>query len=155
MLDLIVKLKTDPQFRIKGEQVRDQMLASPEVANYLKGIWVQLRNWLVSDLARPDSSISKHVSAAVLDIGEKLGADVQMRQWINETVQRIATALVEQNRQKIGKFIADQVSAWDDRHMVEQVELNIGKDLQYIRINGTLVGGLIGLLIFGFNRLLA
>jgi uncharacterized membrane-anchored protein YjiN (DUF445 family) len=152
--NLIIKLKTDPQFRLKGEQLRDQLLASPEVANYLKGIWLQLRNWLVSDLRSPGSSISAHVSSAVLDIGEKLAADAQMRQWINETVERMATALVEQNRQKIGKFIADQVSAWDDRHMVEQVELNIGKDLQYIRINGTLVGGLVGLVIFGINRLL-
>ncbi len=118
-------------------------------------MYLLARVWLISDLTASNSNISAHVSSAVLDIGEQLGADVQMRQWINETVQRIATALVEQNRQKIGKFIADQVSAWDDRHMVEQVELNIGKDLQYIRINGTLVGGLVGLLIFGFNRLLA
>jgi len=78
-----------------------------------------------------------------------------MQQWINEAIERMATSLVEQNRDKVGKFIADQVGAWDDRHMVQQVELNIGKDLQYIRINGTLVGGLVGLLIFGCNRLLA
>ena len=63
-------------------------------------------------------------------------------------------APVERNREKAGKFIADQGSAWDDRHMVEQIELNIGKDLQYIRINGALVGALVGLLLFGLNRLL-
>ena len=153
--DLIVKLKTDPQFRLKGEQIRDQILASPEVADYLKGIWLQLRDWLRSDLAGPDSNIKAQITSAVLDIGGKLNADPQMQQWINETIQRMATTLVEQNREKAGKFIADQVGAWDDRHMVRQVELNIGKDLQYIRINGTLVGGLVGLLIFGFNRLLA
>lgn len=118
-------------------------------------MYLLARVWLISDLTASNSNISAHVLSAVLDIGEQLGADVQMRQWINETVQRIATALVEQNRQKIGKFIADQVSAWDDRHMVQQIELNIGKDLQYIRINGTLVSGLVGLFIFGFNRLLA
>jgi uncharacterized membrane-anchored protein YjiN (DUF445 family) len=154
VLDLIVKLKSDPQFRLKGEQVRDQLLASPEIAEYLKGIWLQLRDWLKSDLVSPDSNIKTQVTSAVLDIGEKLNADPQMQQWINETIQRMATALVEQNREKVGKFIADQVGAWDDRHMVRQVELNIGKDLQYIRINGTLVGGLVGLLIFGFNSLL-
>ena len=78
-----------------------------------------------------------------------------MQQWINETIERLASALVERNREKVGKFIAEQVGAWDDRHMVRQVELNIGKDLQFIRINGTLVGGLVGVLIFGVNRLLA
>ena len=153
--DLIVRLKTDPQFRLKGEQIRDQVLASPEVADYLKGIWLQLRDWLKSDLAGPDSSIKAQIASLVLDIGGKLDADPQMQQWINEAIERMATSLVEQNRDKVGKFIADQVGAWDDRHMVQQVELNIGKDLQYIRINGTLVGGLVGLLIFGCNRLLA
>jgi uncharacterized membrane-anchored protein YjiN (DUF445 family) len=153
--DLIVKLKTDPQFRTKGEQVRDQILASPAVAEYLKGIWLQLRDWLKSDLAGTDSNIKAQVTSAVLDIGAKLNADPQIQQWLNETIERMATALVEQNREKAGKFIADQVGAWDDRHMVRQIELNIGKDLQYIRINGTLVGGLVGLLIFGFNSLLS
>jgi uncharacterized membrane-anchored protein YjiN (DUF445 family) len=152
--ELIVKLKTDPRFQQKGEQIRDQVLASPEIADYLKGIWLQLRDWLNSDLGSEDSHIKAQVAAAVADIGVKLNADPQMRQWINETIERMATRLVEQNREKAGKFIADQVGAWDDRHMVRQVELNIGKDLQYIRINGTLVGGLVGLLIYGLNRLL-
>ena len=84
----------------------------------------------------------------------KLNADPQIMQWLNETAERMATAPVERNQEKAGKFIADQGSAWDDRHMVEQIELNIGKDLQYIRINGALVGELVGLLLFGLNRLL-
>jgi uncharacterized membrane-anchored protein YjiN (DUF445 family) len=153
--DLIGKLKTDPQYRLKGEQVRDQILGSPEVAGYLRGIWLQLRDWLRGDLAGADSNIKAQITAAVLDIGARLNANREMQQWVNETIERLATALVERNREKVGRFIADQVGAWDDRHMVEQVELNIGKDLQYIRINGTLVGGLVGLLIFGINRLLA
>jgi uncharacterized membrane-anchored protein YjiN (DUF445 family) len=78
-----------------------------------------------------------------------------MQQWINETIERLASTFVERNREKVGRFIAEQVGTWDDRHMVRQVELNIGKDLQFIRINGTLVGGLVGVLLFGVNRLLA
>ena len=152
--DFIAKLKSDPDFRLKGEQIRDQIIASPEVSDYLKGLWVQLRDWLRNDLESTDSTIKAQVTAAVLDMGERLRADPEMQAWINEKVQEMAKPLVEQNREKVGKFIAEQVGAWDDRHMVRQLELNIGKDLQVIRINGTLVGGLVGLLIFGLNRLL-
>ena len=91
--------------------------------------------------ATTDSSVKTQLAAAVADIGVRLGNDAAMRQWIDETIERMATVLVERNREKVGRFIADQVGAWDDKHMVEQVELNIGKDLQFIRINGTLVGG--------------
>ncbi len=153
--DLIVKLKTDPQYRLKGEQIRDQILASPEVAEYLRSIWLQLRDWLRGDLAGADSTIKAQITAAVLDIGARLQGNREMQQWLNETIESLASALVERNREKVGRFIAEQVGAWDDRHMVRQVELNIGKDLQFIRINGTLVGGLVGVLIFGVNRLLA
>ncbi len=152
--ELIVKLRTDPQFRLAGERIRDQILTSPEAADYLKGLWLHVRDWLKHDFADPHSGIRQQAVSAVLDIGARLDADPQMQQWINETIERAATALVERNREKAGKFIADQVGAWDDRHMVAQVELNIGKDLQFIRINGTLVGGLVGLVIFGLNNLL-
>ncbi|MEO7726772.1 MAG: DUF445 domain-containing protein [Burkholderiales bacterium] len=153
--DFIARLKNDPEFRLKGEQIRDQILASPEVSGYLKGLWLQLRNWLRNDLASADSHIKAQVTSAVQDMGEKLRADPAMQAWINEKLLAMAGPLVEQNREKVGKFIADQVGAWDDKHMVRQLELNIGRDLQYIRINGTLVGGLVGLLIFGCNRLLS
>ncbi len=153
--DFIVKLKSDAQFRAKGEQIRDQILASPEVAAYLTGLWQQLRDWLRADLQSTDSHIRSQVTAAVLDMGAKLQADAEMQAWINEKIQALVKPLVEQNRGKVGRFIADQVGAWDDRHMVQQLELNIGRDLQYIRINGTLVGGLVGLLIYACNRLLA
>jgi uncharacterized membrane-anchored protein YjiN (DUF445 family) len=153
--DLIDKLKTDPQYRLKGAQIRDQILASPEVAEYLRNIWLQLRDWLRGDLAGGDSNIRAQITAALLDFGSRLKSNREMQQWINETIERLASALVERNREKVGRFIAEQVGAWDDSHMVRQVELNIGRDLQFIRINGTVVGGLVGVLIFGVNRLLA
>jgi uncharacterized membrane-anchored protein YjiN (DUF445 family) len=152
--DFIDKLKSDPEFRLKGEELRDQVLNSPEVSNYLKGLWLQLRNWLRADLESTDSHIKAQVTNAVLDMGERLRADPAMQAWINEKLLDMAGPLVERNREKAGKFIADQVGAWDDRHMVRELELNIGRDLQYIRINGTLVGGLVGLVIYGVNRLL-
>lgn len=88
---LIVKLRTDPLYRLKGGQVRDQLLASPAVGEYLQGMWTQLRDWLKSDLASADSSIKAQVNSAVLDVGRKLNADPQIMQWLNETAERMAT----------------------------------------------------------------
>jgi len=152
--DFISKLKSDPEFRTRGQQIRDEILGRPEIAHYLGELWLQLRTWLRGDLQNPDSKIKAQVTAAMLELGKKLGADRAMQAWINENVLALAGRLVEQNREKAGNFIAEQVRAWDERHMVRQLELNIGKDLQYIRINGTLVGGLVGLLLFGFTTLI-
>ncbi len=152
--NLIVKLKQDPEFRLKGQQIRDEILSRPEVADYFGGLWGQLRKWLRNDLESADSRIKSHVTGAMLQLGAKLRADPGMQSWINEKITAAAKPLVEEHREKVGKFIAEQVRSWDERHMVRQLELNIGKDLQYIRINGTLVGGLVGLLIFGCTQLI-
>ncbi len=77
----------------------------------------------------------------------RLQADAGMREWVNEQVLAAARVLNEEHRENIGRFIASQVKAWDEDYMVRQFELNIGCDLQYIRINGTLIWGLAGLAI--------
>ena len=152
--ELIVKLKTDPAFRSKGEEIRDQILQQPELAAYLSDLWVQLKRWLELDLKRPQSSIRARIVAATLGLGEKLRDDKETQSWINEQILAAAVPLCEENRERIGKFISDQVRAWDERYMTQQVELNIGKDLQFIRINGTLIGGMVGLVLYGCTALI-
>ncbi len=152
--EFIARLRTDPDFRIKGEQLRAQVLSHPELAEYLRGLWLQLRGWLSNDLASPDSVIARQIAGATLVLGEKLRADREMQAWLNGQIIAAARPLVEENRDAIGKFIADQLKTWDERHLVNELELNIGRDLQYIRINGTLVGGMIGLLIYGVTQLI-
>ncbi len=150
----IVKLKTDPAFRSKGEEIRDQLLQQPELAAYLRDLWVQLRNWLERDLHSPQSSIRARIIAATLGLGEKLRGDKATQSWINEQILAAAGPLCEENRDRIGKFISDQVRSWDERYMTQQLELNIGRDLQFIRINGTLIGGLVGLVLYGCSALI-
>lgn len=148
------RLKADPGFRRKGEEIRDSLLHSPELTAYLHDLWQQLHAWLESDLQKPESSIRAKVIALTLDLGAKLKADAAMRGWLNEQVLGMAKPICEEHRGNIGRFISSQVKAWDREYMVQQVELNIGKDLQYIRINGTLIGGLVGLLIYAGTLLI-
>jgi uncharacterized membrane-anchored protein YjiN (DUF445 family) len=78
-----------------------------------------------------------------------------MRNWINEQLLAAAPGLLERYRGQIGAYIAQRVENWESRELVEQLEQSVGKDLQYIRINGTLVGGLVGLALHALTQLLA
>src|SRR5205814_8935518 len=86
-------------------------------------------------------------------IGRTLREDRAMQTWIDEQILKAAPALVEEHRDKIGRFIEDQIMSWQEEKLVGELERHIGSDLQYIRINGTLVGGLAGLVIAALTQL--
>lgn len=151
----IAKLKEDPEFRLKGEQIREQLLAHPAVAGYLRGLWDDLVDWLQADLADADSSIRRRLIKLSLRLGEALSRDAAMRRWINDQLLEVAPPLVERHREDIRRYIAERVERWNSAELVAQLEHNVGKDLQFIRINGTLVGGLVGLGLHALTRLLA
>lgn len=148
----INKLREDPDFRQKGEQLKQQLLSHPALGAYVQSLWRQLVSWLQNDLHRTDSRIRAQVMVWVATLGSRLRADRNMQDWINEQVERAVPPLIEAHREKIGQFISEQVSDWDDQAMADRLELNIGADLQYIRLNGTLVGGLVGLAIHAITQ---
>jgi uncharacterized membrane-anchored protein YjiN (DUF445 family) len=85
--------------------------------------------------------------------GARLEADREIRDWLDEQILNAIPPLVEEHRAKIGAFIEDQINGWQETKLVEELERHIGSDLQYIRINGTLVGGLAGLAIAAATQL--
>jgi uncharacterized membrane-anchored protein YjiN (DUF445 family) len=115
----------------------------------------QLVDWLQADLAGADSSIRRRLIKLSLRLGEALERDAAMRRWINDQLLEVAPTLVERHREDIRRYIAERVEKWNSDELVAQLEHNVGKDLQFIRINGTLVGGLVGLLLHGLTRLVA
>lgn len=152
--EFVEKLKHDPQWQQKGEQLKDEWLHHPALAACAQTLWQQFTTWLHADLHKTDSTLRARILELAASLANRLQKDSELRAWINEQIATAAPPLIEEYRDKIGQFIAEQVKAWDDRYMVERLELNIGTDLQFIRVNGTLVGGLIGLLIEVVTRLL-
>lgn len=146
-------LKEDPQFRLKGEALRLQLIEHPALASYLSGLWDDLIDWIQDDISSQHSSIRKRITEAASQLGASLLADDGMRGWINEQVLAAAPPLIERYRADIGRYIAGRVESWNTVELVQQLEANIGKDLQFIRINGTLVGGLVGLLIHAVTHM--
>jgi uncharacterized membrane-anchored protein YjiN (DUF445 family) len=150
----VEKLKSDEATRAKVHRMRDEVLESAALANYVGGLWTEFRVWLSADLQGEPSTMRQRAQSVVVGFGQKLGADPDIQQWIDEQILAAIPALVEEHRARIGRFVEDQINAWQETRLVEELERHVGADLQYIRINGTIVGGLVGLAIAVATRLL-
>ena len=95
----------------------------------------------------------RHLADLFADIGSRLAADSIMRDQINRGIVNVATGLIAEHKRGVSSFIADQVKAWDTGQLVELIESNVGRDLQFIRFNGALIGGLAGLLLYSIEAL--
>lgn len=149
----IAKLKADPAIRDKASRIRDEALDSPALGRYIGSLWQDFRSWLAADLVRRPSVVHDRVAAMARAFGARLESDREIRQWIDEQILKSLPPLVEEHRAKIGRFIEDQINEWQEKRLVDELERHIGPDLQYIRINGTLVGGLAGLMIATLTQL--
>ena len=149
----VARLKRADALRDRVHRLRDEALESPAVARYLSGLWEEVRAWLAAEYDRSPQSLHQRVTAMLEALGRTLRADREIQQWIDEQILKAAPALVEEHRAKIGRFIEDQIMSWQEEKLVVELERHIGPDLQYIRINGTLVGGLAGLLIAALTQL--
>ncbi|HKX38368.1 MAG TPA: DUF445 domain-containing protein [Burkholderiales bacterium] len=150
----VQRLKNDRALREKVRTLGEELLESPALARYIGGLWEEFREWLKKDLSGESGSITQsRIAAMVLAFGERLEADREIRQWIDEQILIAVPPLVEEHRAKIGRFVEDQINGWQQKKLVEELERHIGSDLQYIRVNGTLVGGLAGLAIAVLTQL--
>jgi uncharacterized membrane-anchored protein YjiN (DUF445 family) len=149
----VQRLKSDERLRARVAALRDEALASPALGRYLGDLWDELRAWLKSDLARESSSVRDKAAHAVTAIARSLASDQSMQRWIDERILAAVPALVEEHRAAIGRFIEEQILSWQERRLVEELERHLGADLQYIRVNGTVVGALAGLAIAALTEL--
>ena len=151
----VSRLEQDPQLRGWVEDRKAALLGHPEFGAQIESLWGQLRDWVVLDLSRPDSVIADKIGGLVVELERYLATNEEMRTWLNEQIQAALINVANANKGVIGELIREEFANWDDRYMSRQIELYLGRDLQFIRINGTLVGGLFGLLIYALTRLVA
>ena len=146
--DLIERLRTDPSYAQKGEQLRRYLLHDENLARYLHDLWARMRCKLQADLENPHSWVGHKLAGMGAWLGNALAHDPALRHSMNERLERWAQGLAPEVSQFIARHIQDTVQRWDAQALSDLVEQHIGKDLQFIRINGTLVGGAVGLLLF-------
>jgi uncharacterized membrane-anchored protein YjiN (DUF445 family) len=143
----IERLRTDPALGERVEELKQRLIDHPSVQDYVRDLWDQVHAALRQDLEHEDGVLAGHLERSLAGLGAALGRDEALREAINQHVLGGAEKLALRLRGGITDYIAQTVKGWDERHLVEQLELSVGRDLQYIRYNGTLVGGLIGLLL--------
>ncbi len=150
---LIVKLQNDPEMAERAEEIKGWLKEDASFNRYIGELWNDMRNWLKADLSSDDSRVQEKVRGAALWLGETLAADPALRDSMNQHLEQAARSVAPEFAGFLTRHISDTVKSWDARDMSQQIELNIGKDLQFIRINGTLVGGTIGLILYLLSQL--
>lgn len=144
----VTKLKNNEELRHKGEEIKAYVQNNPEFTAYTQGLWESLRTWLANDLATERSMLSSQIEQMGLWLGKKLTNDNDLRTSINEHMGSFAHRMAPEFAKFLTGHISDTVRKWDAEDMSHQIELSIGPDLQYIRMSGTVVGCVIGLLLF-------
>ena len=145
---LAENLRHDPDTRAKLEGAKSALFDSPKVAALAADAWHTAKAGLLVSLADPDSGLRRRAAEAVQEIGERLTTDAALQRRVDTWVTDAAVFLVDRYRHDIASIITDTVERWDPAETTEKIELMVGRDLQYIRLNGTVVGALAGLAIF-------
>lgn len=152
--EFIHKLQHDPDYRWRLEQITHKLSQHPALYRYVDEVWQEWRAAAFQDLAAEDSRFEAFLARQIVRFGDTLEHDPAMRQWVNDRARTHAPQIVDRYRQRLGQFIADKMKEWKDTELVDKLELNIGADLQYIRINGAVVGGLVGLILHAVSQYL-
>ena len=144
----IERLETDPERIAQVGRALRGALAHPTVATWLGEVWDRLKEALAADAANPNGRTVTLLEGAFANAGTLLAEDAAARARLDRLAQGVLMALLPTARQQIAGFIAGVVRGWDTRQVVDKIELRVGKDLQYVRMNGTLVGFLVGGALF-------
>ncbi len=141
------RLRDDPALTARIDELKRGMIEHPALQDYVQGLWQRIHASLRADLQRDDSALAGHLQRSLGALARSLQNDPELRDALNQHLLEGAQRLTSRLRDSVTSHIAQTVKGWDERHLVEQLELSVGRDLQFIRFNGTLVGGLIGVLL--------
>lgn len=147
-------LQTNPEWIRNGNELRDKILENEKVRAYIRDTWTTQKHKLAEDLRAPDSKIADALQRGARRLGVALIKDKETQAALNKNAEDLIVNIVAERGQTFADFIAETIEKWDADQMVERVELSIGRDLQFIRINGTIVGGLVGALLYVISHAL-
>jgi len=140
----IAGFRASEDYRALLRQAQESVLGHPALAHSLGAIWDEVKRELTEDALSPAPRLREVSAEIVRTLGRLLQETPAMQQYLNGAIERLLVDYIAPWRVEIGNYIADVVAGWDGRQVAELIELQVGRDLQYIRINGTLVGALIG-----------
>jgi uncharacterized membrane-anchored protein YjiN (DUF445 family) len=147
------RLRTDPEQAARIEEAKLELLEHPSVRAYLGNLWTTVKALLLEGAADPESDLRRSVERLVTRAGEALRDDPAVIEKVDEALQRFTTHVVTNYGDDLTAVISTTVERWDTEETSRRLELQVGRDLQFIRLNGTVVGALAGLVIYALSRL--
>jgi uncharacterized membrane-anchored protein YjiN (DUF445 family) len=148
-------LAADPTLAEKSRAVKDELVAHPAVRSYAFELWQRLRGELAAELADAESALSRGLQREIGALAARLTADERLAAELDEWLKELLLHVVDNYRDPLSEIVSETIESWDAAATSRRIELNIGTDLQFIRVNGTLVGGLVGLALYFGGVLLA
>ncbi|MCS6808096.1 MAG: DUF445 domain-containing protein [Bacteroidota bacterium] len=148
MQEFVHNLRHSDEYKRKVEGIKEEVLQNPVVRQYFASLWADVKYRIIADAERPDSSIRQQIYDSLQSLAHALLHDESVRNRINTWLRDVLLSIIISRRSEITSIISDTVRKWDADTTSDRIELYIGRDLQFIRINGTLVGGTVGLVIY-------
>jgi uncharacterized membrane-anchored protein YjiN (DUF445 family) len=139
------RLGSDRAYSDRIDGLKRDLLARPELGDLARNIWSNARSFIERSASGESQLLQHHLTTMFMAAGEALAGDSELRAEINQGLVAVLRSFIADQKSGVSSFIADQVKAWDMAQLISLIEINIGRDLQYIRFNGSLIGGLAGL----------
>ena len=154
VLTFVDRLETDPAYAERIQGLKRDLLARPELTGLARHIWENLRSFFERSASGETQVLEQYLVRMFVTAGEALAGDAELRAEINQGLVAVLRTVVAEQKSGVSSFISDQVKSWDMGQLITLIEINIGRDLQYIRFNGSLIGGLAGLALYTLEYLL-
>jgi uncharacterized membrane-anchored protein YjiN (DUF445 family) len=148
VLTFVDRLATDPAYSDRIDGLKRDLLARPELNDLVRTIWSNTKSFIEQSASGESQILQHHLGGMFVAAGEALAGDAELRAEINQGLITVLRTVIAEQKSGVSSFIADQVKSWDMAQLISLIEINIGRDLQYIRFNGSLIGGLAGLSLY-------
>jgi len=148
VLTFVDRLAADPNYAERIEGLKRDLLMRPELNDLARNVWSNTKAFIEQSASGETQMLQRHLGGMFVAAGEALAADASLRAEINQGVATVLRSFIAEQKSGVSTFISDQVKSWDMAQLISLIEINIGKDLQYIRFNGSLIGGLAGLALY-------
>jgi uncharacterized membrane-anchored protein YjiN (DUF445 family) len=154
VLSFVDRLGSDRTYADRIDGLKRDLLARPELGDLARNIWSNVRSFIERSASGETQVLQQHLARMFMEAGEALAGDSELRSEINQGLIAVFRSFIADQKKGVSSFISDQVKAWDMGQLIALIEINIGRDLQYIRFNGSLIGGLAGLTLYSIEFLL-
>jgi len=154
VLTFVDRLGTDQTYIERIDGLKRDLLARPELSELARTVWANARNFIERSASGETQVLQHHLAGMFIAAGEALAGDAELRGEINNGLVTVLRSFVADQKGGVSTFISDQVKSWNMAQLISLIEINIGRDLQYIRFNGSLIGGLAGLALYSAEFLL-